>query len=549
MSEGGATQDFARGPLRSHDPVELGRHRLISRLGDGGMGTVYLAEGPLGLVAIKAIHPHLASSSEFRARFQREVQASFRLRGPFTAELVDFDVSAEVPWLATEFVDAPNLEQLVEIGGPMSPAGQLGLGLGLLDALTNLHAAGIIHRDLKPSNILCAQNGPRVIDFGIAAAAGSAKLTVENRLVGTVMWMSPERLEGQTGAAADIYAWGTIMAYAASGKTPYTGDSYEEIFAQLLKYVPQIDYDACAPDLQDLVKASVSRKPEHRPSAGELRDQLVVRTGGTPKSPQDVIQISSEKWAALDQTGQLTQVAQALQPPPDIGIPGRPQRRRRRAALASIAILVLAAGGLGIFLTTGRSDGSHAGSALKGSTASPSATIAPLVVNAQELKPVTVELPKQDSSGARLSYSTISPLPEGLTLAPDGNIEGTPDANAVSVTTNRSNIQTKTIPSVLRNSDGRDVEVDFAIRDTAISMPNYVANFGCNNDGSCKESVPNVAALTVPIFACAYDPKGDGSLIYRQSIQPGTTVKWGQSIEFWYGKNDPSCDHVREGWN
>src|SRR4051794_4267971 len=133
----------------------LGRHRLIARLGQGGMGVVYLADGPNGRVAIKAVRPELAADPGFRTRFHQEVQACFRVRGPFTAELVDFDTLANPPWLATEYVSAPNLEDLVKQHGPLGHDAQLALALGLAQALTTLHAAGIVHRDLKPANVLC----------------------------------------------------------------------------------------------------------------------------------------------------------------------------------------------------------------------------------------------------------------------------------------------------------------------------------------------------------------------------------------------------------
>ncbi len=128
-------------PLQRCDPQILGRHRLLGRLGQGGMGVVYLADGPIGRIAVKTIHSHLADNPAFHARFQHEVQACFRVRGPHTAELVDFDVTGPMPWLATEFVDAPNLEEIIQRDGPLSGDAQFALALGLADALASLHPA------------------------------------------------------------------------------------------------------------------------------------------------------------------------------------------------------------------------------------------------------------------------------------------------------------------------------------------------------------------------------------------------------------------------
>src|SRR3954468_20852395 len=172
-------------PLAARDPVQLGRHALRGRLGTGGMGVVFLADGPLGQVAVKMVRTELAEDDQFRKRFLREVQACFLASGPYTAKLLDFDVASERAWLATEYVDARSLEDLVDETGPLDTDTQSALGLGLAHALAGLHSVGIVHRDLKPSNVLCPPGGPRVIDFGVAAAAEGVPLTETNQLVGT----------------------------------------------------------------------------------------------------------------------------------------------------------------------------------------------------------------------------------------------------------------------------------------------------------------------------------------------------------------------------
>jgi hypothetical protein len=286
-------------PLQSCDPYSLGRHRLLGRLGQGGMGVVYLADGPLGRIAVKTIHSHLTDNPAFHARFQHEVQACFRVRGPHTAELLDFDVTGPTPWLATEFIEAPDLEQLIKREGQLSFGAQFELALGLADALAVLHASGIIHRDLKPSNVLCSATGPRVIDFGIAAAVDDAGLTGTGSFIGTTAWMSPERLEGRTTNAADIYAWGALMAYAASGRPLFDDATPLQMMMIVANGCPHVDYDAIDPRLRDAVAAALARSPEFRPTAQQLRDALARERIEVPPAPylEPVRPTIHDNWA------------------------------------------------------------------------------------------------------------------------------------------------------------------------------------------------------------------------------------------------------------
>ena len=249
------------------------------------MGVVYLADGPIGRIAVKTIHSHLADNPAFHARFQHEVQACFRVRGPHTAELVDFDVTGPMPWLATEFVDAPNLEEIIQRDGPLSGDAQFALALGLADALASLHSSGIVHRDLKPSNVLCSATGPRVIDFGIAAAVDDAGLTGTGSFIGTTAWMSPERLEGRTTNAADVYAWGALLAYAASGRPVFDDATPMQLMYIVANGRPHVDYEALDPRLRDAVAAALARSPEFRPTAQQLRDALTSARIEVPPAP------------------------------------------------------------------------------------------------------------------------------------------------------------------------------------------------------------------------------------------------------------------------
>ncbi len=288
------------GPLTSTDPSQIGRYQLLGRLGAGGMGVVYLAEGSRGLVAVKTIHTHLLEDGQYLRRFQQEIQACFRVRGPYTASLLDFDILSDPPWLATEYVDGPPLEELIEQSGPLPTDAQLVLAHGLAEALTSLHAEGVVHRDLKPANVLCAASGPKVIDFGIAAAADGIRLTAADQTVGTFAWMSPERFHGEVGPPADIYAWAALVCYAATGQPPFRAPTTTELVAKVITQSPDYDLRVLPSVLAGLVRAAYSRTPGDRPTAAAIRDKLVAALADTtsprPGAGHPTVLVP-ERWA------------------------------------------------------------------------------------------------------------------------------------------------------------------------------------------------------------------------------------------------------------
>src|SRR5216683_1330431 len=185
------------GGLKPGDPRVIGPYRLVGHLGGGGMGQVFLGLSAGGRpVAVKVIRAELAADQEFRVRFGREVAAARRVSGLFTALVVDADVSGPVPWLATAYVAGPSLAKAVADEGPLPVASVLTLAAGLVEGLEAIHAAGLVHRDLKPSNVLLADDGPRVIDFGISRVAEASMLTQSGTVMGSPGFMSPEQAEG-----------------------------------------------------------------------------------------------------------------------------------------------------------------------------------------------------------------------------------------------------------------------------------------------------------------------------------------------------------------
>jgi predicted Ser/Thr protein kinase len=270
--------------LRRTDPREVGGYTLLGRLGAGGMGVVYLARAAdRRLVAVKMVHAELAGDDEFRGRFHSEVERARQVPPFCTAEVLDADADHDPPYLVVEYVDGPSLGQAVEDRGPLSVANVHAVAVGVASALSAIHGAGVIHRDLKPRNVLLAPGSPKVIDFGIARAfEGTSQHTRTGQLVGTVAYMAPERFSAEPGTpltpASDIFAWGSVVAYAATGRAPFDGDSPPVTAARILSGVPNLN--GLADPLLRLVELALAKDAEDRPTARELLDMLL--TAGTP---------------------------------------------------------------------------------------------------------------------------------------------------------------------------------------------------------------------------------------------------------------------------
>jgi Protein kinase domain/Septum formation len=247
---------------------------LLGRLGSGGMGRVYLARSPGGrMVAVKVIRANLAEDAGFRARFAREVSAARKVGGLFTAQVVDADIDGPVPWLVTAYVPGTSLSEAVERQGPLPESSVLALAAGLAEGLIAIHAAGVIHRDLKPSNVLLAQDGPRIIDFGISSAAEATALTGTGFMIGSPGFMSPEQAEGLTvGPASDIFSLAGVLIYAARGEGPFGSGDTAALLYRVVHGKPSMDG---APDkLRPLIKRSLSRDPRRRPTAAQFLADL-----------------------------------------------------------------------------------------------------------------------------------------------------------------------------------------------------------------------------------------------------------------------------------
>ena len=262
-------------PLRRWDPEQVGGYTLLGRLGAGAMGQVYLGRSAAGrLVAVKTIKAELADEPDFRTRFGQEVAAARRVSGAFTAAVVAADSDADIPWLATVYVPAPSLSQLVLACGALPAAAVRWLAAGCAEALESIHSAGLVHRDLKPSNVLVSPDGPRVIDFGVARAAERIALTVTRGGVGTPAYMAPEQARDtrQATSASDIYALGATMLFAATGHPPYQGETVMDVLVRLATGPP--DLSGLPADLTEVVAGCLERDPRGRPTSASLLARL-----------------------------------------------------------------------------------------------------------------------------------------------------------------------------------------------------------------------------------------------------------------------------------
>jgi len=262
--------------LRSGDPQQLGPYRLLGRLGGGGMGRVFLGRSPGGrLVAVKVIRVELAGSADFRERFAREVAAARKVGGSFTAPVVDASMDDPVPWLATAYVRGPSLEEAVARHGPLDAESVLALAAGLAEGLGAIHAAGVVHRDLKPSNVLLAEDGPRVIDFGISRAGEATALTRTGLVIGSPGFMSPEQAEGrEVGPASDVFSLGAVLVFAATGEGPFGSGSTAAMVYRIVYGQPQTSQ--LPPEIRSLAERCLAKDPQERPATGQILVELAA---------------------------------------------------------------------------------------------------------------------------------------------------------------------------------------------------------------------------------------------------------------------------------
>ena len=308
--------------LQPTDPRVIGPYRLLRRLGKGGMGRVYLGLSQAGRpVAVKVIRAELAADPQFRVRFRPAVAAARLVSGPFTALVVDADVDAEAPWLATDYVVGLSLAKAVREHGPLPVDSVLALAAGLAEGLSVIHAAGVVHRDLKPSNVLLAEDGPRVVDFGIRSAAEP----------GSPGFMSPEQAEGgDVGPSSDMFSLGAVLVFAAKGQGPFGSGSTDALVHRVVHSPP--DLHRVPAQVRPLVKRCLAKDPSQRPAATDisaLADAVKPVAGWLPESitrafPRDPEPAEEQAVMSWEQPALPRPAAPKPPPAPDPQAPPAP---------------------------------------------------------------------------------------------------------------------------------------------------------------------------------------------------------------------------------
>ncbi|MEV4111733.1 protein kinase [Nonomuraea sp. NPDC049695] len=393
-------------PLVADDPRRLGPYDMLARIGEGGQGVVYLGRAETGeLVAVKLLHRGLLTDPGARSRFLREVQLAQRVARFSTAPVLHADIAGQQPYIVSEYVPGPSLHDLVTLEGPRRGAALDRLVISTATALAAIHRAGIRHGDFKPGNILMGPEGPVVIDFGVARALDAPGTTSSGSVMGTPAYLAPEQLGGvPVTAAADIFAWGGTVVFAASGRSAFGADSTAAVINRILNQEP--DISGLSGTLLELVTAALSKDPARRPSA----DDLVAR---------------------------LTSAATTPAPPP-APPPSPPARGRRRTVMltfaGSAAAALIVAGG--VLLNTGGQPVSSAPESSPASqppvssgTAQPTLPSQTKITARRTIPPALSQTPRPKTS-APTAKRTRTKHPVTTSVDNESGVRSTPDPSS-----------------------------------------------------------------------------------------------------------------------
>ncbi|MFF0747932.1 bifunctional serine/threonine-protein kinase/ABC transporter substrate-binding protein [Streptomyces sp. NPDC004267] len=391
-------------PLLPSDPSAIAGYRLLGRLGAGGMGVVYLGRTGTGeLAAVKVTHAEQADQADFRARFRREVELARRVASPWAVPVTGADPDAPEPWMATAFVPGPSLGEAVREHGPLPERSVRILGGAVARALAAVHAAGLVHRDVKPGNILLAADGPRLIDFGIARVTGETGLTSADMVVGTPGFLAPEQAEARAaeiGPAADVFALGCLLAFAATGRPPFGTGALDALLYRTVHDEPDL---AGVPEpLLDLVRECLAKEPAARPTAEEIVGRLTEDTPGAPADwlPAPVVATIAARSAAMLALPDIDPTAPGTAP----DAPAKPSRRG--FLLAGAGAAVLAAGGGAYALLNRRDDGD-------GKHPAPAARKTWAIGVLADLSGPAQEIGRAQERGARLAVEKFNAVHKG----------------------------------------------------------------------------------------------------------------------------------------
>lgn len=533
--------------LAAEDPRHLGPYRLHARLGSGGMGQVFLGFSPAGRsVAVKVLHPALARDEAFLTRFGLEVAAARAVSAVYTAPVVAAGLDDHPPWLATAFVPGPSLAGLVELTGPLVESALWRLTAGLIEALQAIHDRAVVHRDLKPSNVLLADDGPRVIDFGLAGALHDAAPDAGRLVIGSPPFMSPEQARGAlAGAAGDVFSLGAVIAFASTGNPPFGQGPPQEVLYRVLHAAPGLD--GLPAGLRQIAAACLAKAPADRPALPELaravQAGLVPGWGASATSfwPEEMskriraCQAGPRPLAA----GDATQVLEPILAPAGPDPAGRRRPPRRAVAILGTAAAAAAAAAIAVSLapshgTPGDHSRAAAGRSPKASrTQAPLAGLPSFLDNAGITDDTDPAAGNLDGDGSSFSAQALAAvlLTPGAAVSHDGVTFTWPDVTPGGADNVVADGQTIGLPGtgptlgILGASDYGTATGTGTIRYTDGSTQRFTVSFP---DWWSNTSPPNGDILaTLPYLNTADGKEGQADSIYYIAVPlaPGKAVR------------------------
>ena len=530
------------------------------------MGRVYLGRSPGGRqVAIKVIRPELAEDADFRARFAREVSAARKVSGIFTASVVDADLNGPVPWLATSYIAGPSLADAVATRGPMPESMVLRLAAGLAEGLSAIHAAGVVHRDLKPSNVLLADDGPRLIDFGISRSMETSALTQTGTVVGSPGFMSPEQTQGRdVGPPSDIFSLGAVLTFAATGEGPFGQGS---TVALLYRVVTSQPNTAGLPGgVRLLAEHCLAKDPRQRPTAAQLlaglsqlppvayppmsarpATELAAGSAGSAGNAPEGVSTASRPELRPVHDEQLTHTQRAWERPPAepesrfdrpaaspvppwdsrAAVPARRRPPRRGWLIAVAAAAVLASVGAGAFVA-GKIGPGHGGAPPASGGTSPAGATSPVTSPAASSATAT-QLPGATAMATLGSYLARSASVRPTIQAAINGVQGCSESPASGEATLQRAIDTRqdilnalptlsvsglpsgtqlvsTLTTTMQDSIAADKDYQSWMKDFASSGSPCGSNPSQDSNYAAAVNVSGAATTAKNAFVAIWDP-------------------------------------------
>ena len=406
-------------PLNSKDPKSIGGFTLVGRLGKGGMGVVYLASRKSESVALKVIRDSLIDDESEATRFSREVATLEQISSSNVARIVDAGVEDGRAWFAAEFVNGPNLSELVSDKGPLDEDQWWDLARGLLNGLADVHTTGTIHRDIKPANLIIAETGPKLIDFGIAHVSDATSVTATGLVAGSPAWFSPEQIEGlELTPATDVFSAGSVLTFAASGSSPWGGETTMTKASVFKILTSEPDLSALSAGQSFLIQKMLEKEPDQRPTAASLLANLeAIREGKQPKlecayapsSKKASDATTVTKRTALNQTAQAAkpEATKSAQNAMTGGAVASSSKKRNWLIVAAVSVIAV----LGVSILVANSSGSGKVTvAVSVDNDNPAVGDFALRLSSGSIEPVELDLDGKKTHNSVFTWKTGEPI-------------------------------------------------------------------------------------------------------------------------------------------